>query len=363
MKPELHRTALHDRHSKAGARMVEFAGWSMPVQYSGILEEHRHVRTACGIFDLSHMGELYLSGPSATADLQRLVTNDVEKAAPGQCVYSPMCNEKGGVVDDLVAYRLEPDRWLLVVNASNHDKDLAWVKAHVGSATVVEDRSFETSLLALQGPAALEVLAPHVPALAALKNFRSRPANLAGRDVLLSRTGYTGEDGFEIYCDNSAAGLLWDLLASDARVRPIGLGARDTLRFEARLLLYGNDLDEQITPLEAGLDWTVKLDKADFIGREALLGQKKTGPARRLVGFRMTGRGVARHGYEIVADGKPIGQVASGTFSPTLEQNLGLGFVQSSYANPGARFAVRIRSQQVEAEVVKTPFYKRPAAK
>ncbi|MBI4868163.1 MAG: glycine cleavage system aminomethyltransferase GcvT [Candidatus Wallbacteria bacterium] len=358
--PPLQQTALHDRHVRAKARMVEFGGWSMPVQYAGILEEHRHVRSACGLFDLSHMGEFYLSGSTATGDLQLLVTNDVARAQPGQCVYSPMCNERGGVVDDLVAYRLESDRWLLVVNASNHDKDLAWVRAHTSPTTVVDDQSFGTSLLALQGPFAATVLGDHLEEASQLKAFRCSQARLAGHDVLLSRTGYTGEDGFEIYCTDAAAGPLWDLFMADPRVKPIGLGARDTLRFEARLLLYGNDLDEETTPLEAGLDWTVKFDKPDFIGRAALLAQRDSGPPRKLVGFKMTGRGVARHGYAIVAGNAPIGHVASGTFSPTLEQNLGLGFVQPAFAAEGSRFAVQIRAQQVEAEVVKTPFYRRP---
>lgn len=363
MKAEGRKTSLYDRHVRARARMVEFAGWAMPVQYAGILEEHRHVRSSCGLFDLTHMGEFELTGPTALEDVQRLLTNDVAAAHAGQCVYSPMCHERGGIVDDLIAYRYEDGHVMLVVNASNHDKDLDWVKGHVRPTTQVVDRSFEISLLALQGPKALQVLAPHVADLEALRTYHFREVTLAGAPVLLSRTGYTGEDGFEVYCDNETAPRLWDLFAADARVAPIGLGARDTLRFEARLMLYGNDLDEETTPLEAGLSWTVKLEKGDFIGRDALVKQKEAGgPERRLVGFRMVGRGIARHGHELVKDGRKIGHVSSGSFAPSLDQNLGLGYVAKEFTPVGTRFEVQIRNSGVEAEVVKTPFYKRPTA-
>lgn len=362
MKPHVHKTPLHDRHLKAKARMVDFAGWSMPVQYAGILEEHRHVRSACGLFDLTHMGEFILTGPQAVSDTNRLITNDLAAIHANQCVYSPMCHDQGGIVDDLIAYRYADGHMMLVVNASNREKDLAWVKAHVSPSTEVVDRSFEMALLALQGPKTLDVLGPYVPGLEGIKSYHFLETKVLGHQVIVSRTGYTGEDGYEIYCENEAAIPLWDLFIGDARVAPIGLGARDTLRFEARLMLYGNDLDEQTTPLEAGLAWTVKLDKPAFVGREALLKQRDAGLSRKLVGFRMLGRGIARHGHELRAGGEKIGHVSSGSFSPTLDANLGLGYVKPEFTAAGTKFAVRIRNQDVEAEVVKTPFYKRPGS-
>ncbi len=353
------KTALHRCHVEAGARMVPFAGWSMPVQYDGILAEHRHVREACGIFDLSHMGELFLRGETATADIQSLLTNEVASVETGRCVYSPMCNEAAGVVDDLVTYRLGPDEHMLVVNAGNQEKDLSWIQSHVQAGTEVDDQGAATSLIALQGPRAEAVLKRHCAAAIDLPFFHLKQTEIGGAKVIVSRTGYTGEDGFEVYCPNEAAPDLWNLFMAEAEVKPIGLGARDTLRLEARLLLYGNDLDEKTSPLEAGLAWTVKLDKGPFVGRKALLRQKEEGVQRKLVGFRLTGRGIARHGYEVLAGGEPVGVVTSGTFSPTLKESLGLGFVTPAHSKTGSEIAIRIRKQIVPAVVVKTPFYRR----
>ncbi|HXF81365.1 MAG TPA: glycine cleavage system aminomethyltransferase GcvT, partial [bacterium] len=364
---QLRRTSLYAAHLRRGARLVAFGGWEMPVQYAGIVEEHRAVRTAAGLFDVSHMGEIEVEGPGALASVQRLITNDAARLAPGGAgLYSPMCLPDGGIVDDLTVFRLAEQRFLFVVNAATTAKDLAWIRAHTEGATV-RDRSAEIALLALQGPKAQAILAPLAgTALDALPYFHLREeVEVAGvRGCFISRTGYTGEDGFEIGCPWEAAPQVWEaLLATGARdgLVPAGLGARDTLRLEAGYMLYGNDIDETTTPLEAPLAWTVKLDKGEFIGREALLRQKREGVRRRLVGFTMTERAVPRHGYPLLVGETVVGQVTSGTFAPWVNQGIGMGYVPPEHARPGTPLRVAIRLRRVPAVVVKLPFYKRSA--
>jgi len=355
------RTPLYDAHVKAGARIVEFAGWELPIQYKGILEEHAAVRTAAGLFDVSHMGEILLSGPHALSATQRLVSNDVAKARDGQAVYAGLLNEQGGFVDDVIAYRFGEDRVLLVVNAANKDKDLAWIEAHRFGAEV-EDQSDRWAQLAIQGPNAAGIVARLTALdLSQIGTYRFAEGEVAGVPSIVARTGYTGEDGFELYCAPERATSLWDaLLAAGAGegLVPCGLGARDSLRLEMKYALYGNDIDDDHTPLEAGLGWIVKLEKGDFIGRPVLERQKAQGVTRKLVGFTLTDRGIPRHGYRILKDGQPVGEVTSGTQSPSLKQPIGIGYVPAALAAEGSTFDVEIRGKPVPAVVVKTPFYK-----
>ena len=352
------KTPLFEVHEELGAKMIPFGGWIMPVQYSQILEEHEAVRTAAGLFDLSHMGEFHLRGPHAVSDVERLVTNHVAKLQAGQALYTPMCREDGTIVDDLLVYRMGDDELLLVVNASTIDKDAAWVTGHLSPDTHFENQSSSTAMVAIQGPKAADALATVFPAAKDLKPFHFTKARFAGVDVIVARTGYTGEDGFEVLVPNAQAPALWKKLSLPG-VKPIGLGARDTLRLEARLMLYGNDIDDTTTPMEAGIGWTVKLDKGDFLGRSVLVDQKDKGTARKLVGFKMTGRGIARHGHEVVDGGKVVGVVTSGTMSPTLKENIGLAYVPAALSANGTVINIKIRDKDVAAVVVPTPFYKR----
>ena len=362
----MRRTPLYDAHVGLGARMVDFGGWSMPVSYpAGILEEHRATRQAVGVFDVCHMGEVHFTGPGAAATVQRLVTNDLRRLEDGQAFYTVACLRTGGIVDDLIVYRLKPDHYLAVVNASNADKDVDWFQEHRGADCKIEDASARTGLIAFQGPAAQQALAPltNVP-LDRLRPFSlATDATVGGLPAWIARTGYTGEDGFELFCDAKDAPGVWDRLitaATGAGGKPVGLGARDTLRLEARLPLYGNDLDQETTPLEAGLGWVVKLDGDDFIGRDALRAQKAAGVTRKLTGFVMTARGIARHGYAIYdADGAAAGTVTSGGPAPTLEKNVGLGYVPVRLDVPGTKLSIDCRGKRVDAEVVSGPFYKR----
>lgn len=348
--------------------MVPFAGWDMPVQYKGVSEEHRAVRTAAGLFDVSHMGEMILRGEGAAALVNHLITNDAGKLVDGQALYTCACNEAGTILDDLIVYRIAQDRWLIVCNASNRDK----IAAHFAKAAAAaegcefEDASDRTAMIALQGPRALEIaalLGGDGPALKELKSFHFRDATLAGISCTAARTGYTGEDGVEIFCPPDNAPALWRAILEKGAplgIEPTGLGARDTLRLEARLSLYGNDIDETTNPLEAGLGWVVKLDKGDFLGREALLRIKSQGLARKLVGFEMVGRGIARHGYPLIdAHGQRVGVCTSGSPAPTLGKNIGLGYLPAHLTAVGTQFLVDCRGRTVEAVVVKTPFYKR----
>ncbi|MDR7421015.1 MAG: glycine cleavage system aminomethyltransferase GcvT [Armatimonadota bacterium] len=361
----LRRTPLHEAHVAAGGRMVPFAGWELPVQYRGIGEEHTAVRTAAGLFDVSHMGEIWVEGPRALDAVQRLITNDAGRLAVGQGLYSPMCLPTGGIVDDVTVFRVADHAYLFVVNAATRAKDVAWIEEHAGGA-VVRDASDETALLALQGPRAAAVLeAATGRAFDGLRRFHLiGGVALAGTRVTVSRTGYTGEDGFEIAVLPELAPAVWEALLTAGRPHglvPAGLGARDTLRLEAAYMLYGNDIDETTSPLEAPLGWTVKLDKAGFIGREALLAQKTAGVGRRLVGFEIADRAIPRQHCAIWADQAPAGEVTSGSFSPTLRRPIGLGYVPAALALPGAALQIEVRDRRVPATVVRLPFYRRPA--
>jgi glycine cleavage system T protein (aminomethyltransferase) len=362
MSGDAKKTALYEKHVALGARMVPFAGYLMPLSYSGQIAEHNAVRTGLGLFDLSHMGEFVISGKDALKAVDRLLTNRLHGVDVGQAVYSPMCLESGGIVDDLIAYHRPDSTVLLVVNASNIDKDEAWVRAHIPAELGFANASDVMSLVAVQGPKTLEFLEllSDRP-LGGLGTYTAVRGKVADIDLLISRTGYTGEDGFELYVDNQRAGALWDRLLEAGASRgivPIGLAARDTLRFEMGYCLYGNDIDEATSPLEAGLGWTVKLDKGDFLGREALVAQKKQGVPRRLVGLKPDDeRAIPRHGYAIQSGGHPMGEVTSGTFAPSLGRGLGMGYVESSLAVPGARVEIDVRGKAAPAVVTKLPFY------
>lgn len=350
------RTPLYDAHLALGARMIEFSGWSMPVQYTSLLAEHRAVRSGVGLFDLSHMGEFTFHGPAAEESLQRLLTNDVAALPIGRAHYTLLLNEEGGIVDDVILYRLDTDRFMLVVNAANTAKDWEWIRSRLNGRVTMEDQSQQTALLALQGPKAEGLLARLLERdLSDLPGFAAEPVELDGCSLLLSRTGYTGEDGFELYMKAADAQRLWERLLEAGRgegIVPAGLGARDTLRLEARFPLYGNELTEETTPLEAGLAFAVKLEKGPFAGREALITQRERGIARRLVGFEMVERGVPRTGYRLFAGDRPAGAVTSGSFSPTLEREIGMGYVASEFAGPGTELSVEIRRKPKKAQVV-----------
>jgi aminomethyltransferase len=357
------RTPLYDTHVKAGARIVEFAGWEMPVQYSGILDEHEAVRSRAGLFDVSHMGEVVFRGPRAAEALGRLFTNDLRKLVDGQAQYGCLCRPSGGIVDDVIVYRRGAEDWLVCVNAGNRQKDFEWLRAGEGPGVTVRNESDDWAQLALQGPRAPGIVQRLAKSdLSKLPPFHFAPAEVAGVSCLAARTGYTGEDGFELFCLPDKAARLWDALLDAGRpdgAIPAGLGARDSLRLESAYRLYGSDMDDETTPLEAGLGWVVKLDKGDFNGRDALLAQKAKGLTRMLVGFTLTERGIPRHGYPVLRDGKPVGVVTSGTQSPTLKIPMGLAYVPPELAAEGATFAVEIRGRAVAARVVKTPFYRR----
>ena len=354
------RTPLFDVHKALGAKMVPFAGWEMPVQYSGgILAEHRAVREDAGIFDVCHMGEFEVTGPDRNAFVNRVTTNDVAALAPGQVQYSAFLNEKGGVVDDCTVYRFE-DKVMLVVNAANIDKDWEHVVAQKKGANVrIRNVSDAVGLLALQGPRSEAILQPHTETiLRDIGYYRFATGRVAGAGCFISRTGYTGEDGFELYCRAQDAVTLWEALAGPGRATPIGLGARDTLRLEVGYALYGNDIDDETTPLEAGLGWITRIDKgAPFMGEAALKQQKLAGVQRRLVGFRMVGKGIPRHGMPTLVEGVACDVVRSGTMSPSLGYAIGTTYLPTSHAAVGSRFQVDIRGEALEAEVVKRPFY------
>lgn len=356
----LRRTPLYDCHLEAGARMVDFAGWEMPVQYQGVIDEHRAVRTAAGLFDVSHMGEVRVRGAGAEAFLQRLTPNDVARLAPGRAHYSGLLTERGTYVDDILIYRLAPADFLVVVNASNAQRDFEWIADRADGEAEVVDESDRYALLALQGPQAVEILTPlATPGAADLKYYGFRQGEVAGVPALISRTGYTGEDGFELYLAPADAPAVWRRLVA-AGAAPAGLGARDTLRLEAAMALYGHEIDETTTPFEAGLGWVVKLDKGDFLGRDALLAQRQQGAPRKLVGFEVDGRGIARQGHGVISDGARVGTVTSGTWSPTFEKALGLAYVPPELAAPGSRLELDVRGKTVPATVVEVPFYRRP---
>ena len=358
------RTPFFEHHQAAGGRLIDFGGWELPVQYSAIVEEHLKVRSSVGLFDVSHMGEVFLRGPSALKAIRHLVTNNVE-IPNGHAQYTAMCNPEGGIVDDLIVYRLADDEVLVCVNASNRTKDFEWIRDNnpCGDVAVV-DESDEWAQVAVQGRNAEQTLNGITDVdLSEVQSFgvvRGMVAGVAG--CIIARTGYTGEDGFEVFIPVGGAAQVWPAILDAGApydIQPIGLGARDTLRLEAKLMLYGNDIDDNTTPLEAGLGWVTKLDKPDFIGRDALAAQKEAGLTRRLVCMVVDKR-IARQHYPIMADNEVIGEVTSGTKGPSVEANIALGYVPRRFARPGTRVQIDIRGRQVEAEVVKPPFYKRP---
>jgi aminomethyltransferase len=356
----LKRTPLFSAHVEAGARMVPFGGWEMPVQYTGIIEEHRTVRAAAGCFDVSHMGEFEVEGPGALPALQRLTTNDVAALEVGQVQYSVLCHPHGGIVDDLTVYRLAADRYMITVNAGNIAKDWAHVTEH-GPGARWRNASDETGLIAVQGPRA-EALVGRLADVDVTRigYYRFAHGKVAGAGTLISRTGYTGEDGFELYVAAADTPRLWQALLASGRadgVVPVGLGARDTLRLEMRYALYGNDIDDTTNPLEAGLGWVVKPAKGDFIGREAIERVRAAGLTRRLVGLEMTERAVPRHGYPVVKDGARTGVVTSGSYGPSVDRYIALAYVATAHAAVGTELGVEIRGQVKAARVVKTPFH------
>jgi aminomethyltransferase len=360
----LRRTPLYDRHVAMGARMVEFGGWEMPVQYSGIVDEHNAVRNAAGLFDISHMGEVEVKGADALAFLQHIATQDVATIGEGMANYALLCRPDGGIVDDIFIYNL-PDGYLVVVNASNTEKDFAWMLDNMtGFDVTVTNISDHASMLALQGPKAEAILARASDDGSAELPFHGVATGMLLGDIpaIIARTGYTGEDGFELFVDDDNAVRLWDGLLELGRedgLKPCGLGARDSLRFEPCLALYGHEIDDNINPYEAKLGWVVKLNKGEFLGSETLQQIKQDGVERKLAGFEITGRGIARGGYEIRnLDGERIGYVTTGMPSPTLGKNIGLGYVPAALAAEGSEFDVIIREKPVRARVVKTPFYK-----
>jgi len=368
--PPLRRTSLYEQHVALGGRMVPYAGWEMPVQYTGIVDEHQAVRTAAGLFDVSHMGELRMRGDYAAQVVDYLVTNDTKKLVDGQAMYTCACNEGGTILDDLIVYRHSQNDWLIVCNAANREKMSAHFARAAKDHCEFEDQSDATALIAFQGPRAFEVLAalgPSGAALGALPSFRFTGATLSNVRCTVARTGYTAADGVEIFCEWNDAPAIWQALMAAGKgvgVKAIGLGARDTLRLEGRLSLYGNDIDETTNPLEAGLGWVVKLDKGDFIGRAALTKIKGEPLARKLIGFEVTGRGIARHGYPLRdAGGREVGLCTSGSPGPTVGKNIGLGYLPGAMSAVGTTFSVDCRGKNIDAVVVQTPFYKRGKAR
>ncbi|MDQ7006222.1 MAG: glycine cleavage system aminomethyltransferase GcvT [Acidobacteriota bacterium] len=366
---DLQRTPLHERHLAAGARMVPFAGFEMPVQYRGLVEEHRAVRTAAGLFDVSHMGEFFVLGSGAAELLDLLTPSRISALDVGRAVYTALTTERGTFVDDILVYRLGEERFLLVVNAANLEKDRRWITDRCGDFDLrFEDRSEHFALLALQGPRArgiLSRLAEDFDALA-VKYYRVVEGKVAGRQVIASRTGYTGEMGWEIFIEAPAAPVVWDALleaGADDGLQPAGLGARDSLRLEAALPLYGNDIDDQTTVLEAGLGFIIDWDKPRFIGRQALLAQRERGVTRRRAGLEIVGRGIARKGHAIVHDGEKVGEISSGTWSPTLEKAIAMAYLPVGLAVPGTDILVEVRGRQLPARVVEMPFYRRAKKK
>ena len=358
----LKRTPFYDIHRALGAKIVPFAGYEMPVQYPpGITAEHKAVRERCGLFDVSHMGELIVTGPQALDFVNFVTTNDVAKLAIGQVHYSTILNERGTIEDDCLVYRFA-DHLMMVVNASNADKDFAHISRHLGRFDAqVENASDAWGLLALQGPQAVEVLRNLTRTdLGAIGYYHFAEGEVAGHPAIVSRTGYTGEDGFELYFENQHGHAIWDALLATGRVTPAGLGARDTLRLEMGMALYGNDIDDTTTPLEANLGWLVKLGKGEFVGREALVRQKEQGLPRKLAGFTIDdARSIARHGYAVYVEGAPVGEVRSGTMSPSLGISIGTTYLPTASAKEGTKIEVEIRGKRVPATVVKMPFYKK----
>ncbi len=360
----LRRTPLYECHLRAGARMVGFAGWELPVQYSGVIDEHRAVRSRAGLFDVSHMGEFRVSGPEAVEFLDRNTPNNVARLETGRAHYSGLMTEQGTYADDLLVYRRGESEFLLVVNAANRERDLAILEQRsAGHDLRVEDRSDDYALLAVQGPEAAGIVGElSANPVGELRYYGFLEGSLLGAPALISRTGYTGEDGFELYLAPEQAEAVWEALlaaGASAGLVPAGLGARDTLRLEAAMALYGHELNEEITPLEAGLGWVVKLKKGEFVGRDVLVAQKQEGLRRRLAGFEIVERGIAREGHEVFAEGERVGEVTSGAWSPTLEKAIGMVYLPPALAEPGTPIEIQVRKRRLAARVVELPFYRR----
>lgn len=358
----MRKTALYDQHKKLNAKLIDFGGWQMPVQYSGIIDEHKAVRNKAGIFDVSHMGEILIKGENSLKLVQKLITNDASSLKIGDVIYSPMCYEDGGIVDDLLIYKVEEKSYLLVVNASNTTKDLRWIQknAEMYNNVNVIDKSDYYALIAIQGPISREIISPLINKdISKIKFYSFINAEIVDNEVIISRTGYTGELGYEIYLDSEVALEVWKQIMKQGESKgliPAGLGARDTLRLEKAYCLYGNDIDEKTNPLEAGLEWTVKFDKKEFNGKEILKKVKEKKLTRKLMGFIMQGRGIPRHDYEVEVDGNIVGKVTSGSYSPSLDQNIGLAYIDIEYAKLDREVDICIRKRKVKAKLVKTPF-------
>jgi aminomethyltransferase len=361
----LKKTPLNARHRAAGARMVEYGGWDMPVEYSGIVDEHHAVRTRGGLFDVSHMGQIEIAGRDALAAVQHITTNDASRLAIGQAHYSALPTPEGTFVDDVLTYRLAGDHYLLVVNASNIVKDFNWIASHIGGFgdAAAVNTSSRYALIAVQGPIAREVLQPLTGInLGEIKYYWFTTGEVAGVRVTVSRTGYTGEDGYEIFVPPASAERVWDAVLSAGRpagLIPAGLGARDTLRLEAAMRLYGNDIDDTTTVLEADLGWTIGWKKESFIGADVLRRQKQEGVSRKLIGFEVLDRAIARHGHDVYVDGVKAGSVTSGTQTPHLKKSIGMAYLPIDRTAPGSAFEIDVRGRRVRAEVVPLPFYKR----
>ncbi len=364
----LKKTPLNEAHRKLGGKMVDFGGWDMPVQYpAGVIEEHLRTRNAAGLFDVSHMGEIWVEGEDAIAFVNRLTTNDVTKLIDGQAHYSALTNEKGGLVDDLLVYRFDQDKLLLVVNAATTEKDWAWITSHKKDENItLTNASAYYCQIAVQGPDAVGILQKLTETnLDEIKYYHFTTGKVDGVESIISRTGYTGEDGFEVYADAQYAEQLWNKLLetggydSENGILPAGLAARNTLRLESGMSLYGHELSDDITPLEANLGWITKLQKGDFIGSDALSTQKEKGLTRKLVGFEMTDRGIARDDCEVYVDSEKVGYVTSGSPAPFLKKNIGLAFVPVEFAKIGQEIKIDVRGKRLSAQIVATPFYKR----
>lgn len=356
------KTALYNRHVEAGAKLVPFAGFLMPIQYRSITEEHRKVRGSVGVFDVSHMGEFWVKGDKAVEFVERLTVNNVRKLQVNQAQYSAMLYENAGIIDDLIVYRLE-DRFMLVVNAANREKDWEWIKQHTIDGVEIEDASDRMSLLAVQGRHAEDVIGKLTETdLSAIKFYWFREGEVAGHRAIISRTGYTGEAGFELYVDNENAPEIWDAVleaGEEFGIEPAGLGARDTLRMEMKLALYGNDIDQTTNPIEAGLGWITKVNKGDFVGREAVQAVKEKGISRKLIGFEVEGKAIPRKDYVCYQGAEEIGLVTSGCWSPSLDKGIGMAYLSKENTPVGTRFELEIRGKRIPAQVVETPFYHR----
>lgn len=358
----LKHTPFYAAHLKAGGQMIDFGGWELPVQYSGIIKEHMAVRTGAAIFDVSHMGEISVTGKGAKQSLQQIVVGNIEKLIPGRIMYSMMCQEDGGTIDDILIYMMNEENYFIVVNASNVEKDFAWISAHMEDADAINE-SDAYAQIAIQGPKAIDILSKVVPAVKTLKQYHFiQNASMKGFNALISRTGYTGEDGAEIYLKVQDAEKVWELLMSmgeEEGLIPCGLGARDTLRFEAAMPLYGHELSATISPLAAGLSYFVHLDKPDFIGKDALVRQKNEGIKKVRVGLEMMDRGIAREGYAVFYEGENVGHITSGMYAPFLKQNLAMAMVDATLSIIGQELHVMVREKLLLAKVVALPFYKR----